>query len=1305
MSNHNPTFTSSAANTSFSETANTTNSATPHLATGTLSFKDSDKTDTHTTAASLRTASWSGGGVIPAAALADLNAAMSSSILSDSNGSGMLKWSFSAADRDFDFLAKNETLTLSYDILLADNHGGTVKQTVTVKITGTDDKPVIAVVPVVTVTEQAGQTLSFSSDTAHLALQFVDPDLDNTGHTATVIAASASGATAGLLPDGIGTAELMAFMHVDNVIKSSGSANGTINTTFSAPDLAFDYLAAGEHLNITYTVQLDDHAGGVTTQNIIVTVIGTNDAPIYLSGPDSAHLTEGQNVSPAGNLTAHGDFLFADVDLSDSHTVSATVTAARSGGGSIPLSNAALLAAISTSTHDSTGHLLGDVSWNFAISNSAVSFLGAGETLTLTYNITVSDPAHATDTQTVTVTILGTNHPVIMTSGPESASLSETADTTGSSIPDSTSPIPTGSLAFTDQDTGDAHAVAVSVASTVWSGGSGIPAATHADLTSGLATTLNDSTGSGAGSVDWSFSIPDKDLDFLAAGETLSVTYNVKVSDASTNATQTVTVTATGTNDAVVMTSGPQSASLSERPNTTGSSVLDTTSPVPTGTLSFADVDLSDTHQVNVALDSAVWSVNPDALPSGTLADLQTALATTLHDSANSGTGGIDWTFSIPDRDLDFLGAGETLTVTYNVTVSDAATSSTQAVTITITGAEDTLVVNPTSVVVADTVNIDAGILGIFDNLFVDGAVNPGDGSTTATITAVNGDPANVGHSVAALYGTLVIDTDGNYSYVASSAIDLLQNGDAAVDHFLFTVTDSLGHIASTTLDFNITGTDDAPQITAGTIFGSVTEDAGPTAVVNGSFETGNLSAWSSGGNVSVEFLGIGGAYGNYAARLAGADTLSQQVVTTPGQHYTLSFDVAGDPDASSSSLHVFWDGVEVLGTNSVALNFTHYSFDVVGDASSAFTSLSYSYATDGTGLFVDKIAAETPTGPAAETADGSISFSDVETADTHTASFTAQGANYVGTFTLDPLTEASGSGSVNWHFTVDNAAIQFLSEGQSLIQTYTVLVTDDHGVSTAQDVTVAVNGANDAPTVHGETVITDADVNGTVEIPTFALAANDTDPDTLDTLSVHSIVGSSGGTAFLAGSAFFTDDAALGGSFTYDVTDGRAVSTVATATVVNNVSSTSVLNGTSGDDIIIATNGSETLSGGGGNDVLIGNSGSHVLTGGVGNDVFVFQQTAATPSTITDFNNSIEHDRIALSANGLGGGLTVGMDASSIFESSADNQFASTDSRFHFDTANATLYYSADGTAASATALVQLQPGAILHAHDMLIV
>src|ERR1041385_224575 len=354
MTNHAPTFTGSSATGSFSEFSNTTDSTALHTLTGTMNFKDSDHSDTHTTSASLHSAVLSSGSIIPSTSLSHFQTAMTSQITSDSNGTGKLKWLFSDADEDFDFLAKNQILTLTYDIIVSDNHGGSAVQTVKVTVTGTDDKAIINVTPLVTVNEQADTTLSLSPDTATIALNFTDDDLTNTGHTATVIAASATGNTSRLI---FGHAERMAFYHVDSVIKDSGSSAGTINTTFQAPDLAFDYLAAGEHLDITYTVQLDDHAGGISTQNVQVTVVGTNDAPIYLSGPESAHFIEDQNVDSSGNLAAHGDLFFTDIDLSDTHTVSTTVSATRSGGGAIPISNADLLAALSTTREDSTGHL------------------------------------------------------------------------------------------------------------------------------------------------------------------------------------------------------------------------------------------------------------------------------------------------------------------------------------------------------------------------------------------------------------------------------------------------------------------------------------------------------------------------------------------------------------------------------------------------------------------------------------------------------------------------------------------------------------------------------------------------------------------------------------------------------------------------------------------------------------------------------------------------------------------------------------------------------------------------------------
>ncbi|UWU79715.1 VCBS domain-containing protein [Bradyrhizobium huanghuaihaiense] len=1304
MTNHTPVFSSSSATGSFTEFANLNDSTTLHTLSGTMSFKDSDKTDTHTTTATLHSAVVSGGTVIPATLLAQFQTAMQSQILSDANGSGQLKWTFSDEDEDFDFLAKNQTLVLTYDVKVSDNHGGFAIQTVKITITGTDDKPVINMTTAATVTEQANQTLSLTPDTVHVALNFTDDDLANTGHTATVTGVSASGATAGLLPGPFGNAELMSFFHVDNVIKTSGSSTGTINTTFSAPDLAFDYLSAGQHLDITYTVQLDDHAGGISSQTVTVTVVGTNDRPLFLSCPESAALVEDQNLDSSGNLHAGDSLLFTDIDLADTHAVSTTVTATRSGGGSIPLTNAQLLAAFGTSLQDSTGHLFGEVDWNFALANASTNFLNGGETLKLVYHVTVDDGHGGSTTQDVTITILGVNHPVVITSGPESSTVVEQDATTGSSAPDTTPTIPAGTLAFTDQDTSDAHTVTVTLDSI---SGPTPPAATQADLAAALTTVLHDSTGSGSGSIDWNFAIADKDLDYLAANETLTVNYHIKVADGSTSSTQTVSVVITGANDAPVITSGPQAASLSEQPGVTGSQSPDTTSPVPTGTLSFNDVDLSDTHSVSVVLDSAVWSNGSFAIPGQTVVDLQSALSTVLHDSTGAGTGSIDWTFSIADADLDFLSLGETLTVQYDVNVWDGFTNSTQTVTVTIDGAADPLVLTPLTLAASDTAGSDAGTAiatgAIFD------VTQPVDLSTPRTITEVNGSAANVGHSVAGTYGTLVLNADGSYGYVANAAVDALLAGDNVTDQFTFTVDDGQGHQASTTLTFNIAGADDNPQVTAANVSGSVTEDAGPPVIVNGDFETGNLAGWSvsGGGHIHVAQLEFGGSFGHYSVELlptsGSPETLSQNVATTPGQHYFVSFDVIGDPEGVNTPFSVSWDGVTILSLANVPSGLNHYSFDLIGDASLSSTLLQFSYEDDATGMILDSVNVSPATGPASESTAGSLSFSDAETGDTHSASFLANGSGYVGTFTLDPVSEAGGTGSVAWHFTVDNADIQFLAQGQTLTQDYLVTITDNNGGSITQDVTVTINGTNDAPTAVSETVITDVGASATVEIPNWALALNDTDPDTIDHLSLGTITTSSGGSAVQFGDAFFTDDATLGGSFSYTTSDGTTTSSnAATATIINNTAGATALTGTGGDDILIATNGTETMSGGGGNDVLIATASGNAMTGSAGNDTFAFLQQPSAPSTIGDFNNTTEHDRIAVSASGFGGGLTAGMDVT--FETSGDDVFSGF-SQFHFDTGNQTLYYSADGTQGAAVALVTVQNGVLLSQHDILVV
>src|SRR5439155_23936947 len=96
----------------------------------------------------------------------------------------------------------------------------------------------------------------------------------------------------------------------------------------------------------------------------------------------------------------------------------------------------------------------------------------------------------------------------------------------------------------------------------------------------------------------------------------------------------------------------------------TGSTSLDSTS----GTLTFTDVDLTDTHQASASAPTFVWSGG--TLTAAQQAALTAASTLTLSesDSTGSGSGSIGFSYSAADKTFDFLGTGQTLIITYNVT-------------------------------------------------------------------------------------------------------------------------------------------------------------------------------------------------------------------------------------------------------------------------------------------------------------------------------------------------------------------------------------------------------------------------------------------------------------------------------------------------------------------------------------------------------------------------------------------------------------------------------------------------------------
>ena len=76
------------------------------------------------------------------------------------------------------------------------------------------------------------------------------------------------------------------------------------------------------------------------------------------------------------------------------------------------------------------------------------------------------------------------------------------------------------------------------------------------------------------------------------------------------------------------------------------------------------------------------------------------------------------------------------------------------------------------------------------------------------TVSAVNGQSTNVGHALAGAYGTLTLNADGSYNYVATHNEHKLPESGVGLDTFTYTAKDGAGVTATTTLTIVVTEED-----------------------------------------------------------------------------------------------------------------------------------------------------------------------------------------------------------------------------------------------------------------------------------------------------------------------------------------------------------------------------------------------------------------------------------------------------------------------------------------------------------------
>ena len=480
---------------------------------------------------------------------------------------------------------------------------------------------------------------------------------------------------------------------------SHGTASVAGNVLSFDPGVDFQNLAEGETREIVITYQATDRHGAVSgTAPIVIMVTGSNDGPI--ASTDLAAATENAGVISISVLSND-----TDVDSDDDATSLRVVSASAASGALISFSGA---------PGEGVAYDPNNV--------TAFESLAAGETATDTITYTIEDRHGAQSISTVTVTITGSNDGPVITSTAQAGAMVEIANSVAGE--NEIIHAASGEISFADVDAHDHHV------------------ATYAPLGEGYRGSFTlAAPGSQGNHVGWNFTIADVDLDDLSAGQVLTQTYAVTIDDGhGGTATQTTIITITGTNDSPVIIAQDLTGAVVELVTPAG---LLTDS----GSISFSDVDLADTHLVS-----------PTGAPLGS--NFGTLSAVLETDTTGTGVGGqISWTYHIDAAAIEDLRAGEARMESFTITLNDQHGGLiTKQIDVTITGTNDAPVVagQVGGSVIEDILTAASGTLTVLD---------PDSGESS--FQAQNG--------IAGSYGQLNINAAGNWTYFLNNALPAVQ--------------------------------------------------------------------------------------------------------------------------------------------------------------------------------------------------------------------------------------------------------------------------------------------------------------------------------------------------------------------------------------------------------------------------------------------------------------------------------------------------------------------------------------------------
>lgn len=626
------------------------------------------------------------------------------SFAEDANLPLTFNYSYGAAD-DIDFLADGEKLVLTFPVTVTDRHGEEAKTEVILTIVGTNDGPTIEAGQAglsATITEESdvpaipGQLLKANGE-----FEFVDVDVSD------INTAEISGKSFEFHGDNdrVWGSEsnrddiieaLQNSFRLTGLNEGGSDGVGTVSWSFSAFEGLVDFLAEGEWIDLNFVVKVTDASGEAAEETVSIRIEGKNDAPVVILHDKPGTITEFTNETGADGWfdyhTVSGTMVVYDADN--------TVKGSGDGAFGVEIGDVTWAYVPGDQIDDpAPGHLfqsltntellwfdeldeVGRLKYHYSVKDSDLDFLREGEVVEITYPVTITDPDNGSVQENIVIKIVGTNdRPVISSVVADPAAFAETDDA-ADGFNDADQHISTeGTITVADADYGDTLGASVHSSAVAWSHGD-VPADVLNALTNAGNFTFTPVSrennpdhfdGNGAIELDFLYNA-DVDLDFLGAGEVLTLTFQVVVQDDSgagndTSAPVTLTMTITGTNDKPVITVDAGNGDSVEGTITEPADDAGGTELKATGTFQVSDEDTND--DLSISKQTAGVPMNTGALTTAQVAALTAALATSDVFAAELNNGTVSWTFALDSGLLNFLGEGDAVDVLYTVEISD----------------------------------------------------------------------------------------------------------------------------------------------------------------------------------------------------------------------------------------------------------------------------------------------------------------------------------------------------------------------------------------------------------------------------------------------------------------------------------------------------------------------------------------------------------------------------------------------------------------------------------------------------------